>query len=107
MGPFSVTVVAVPHALLPSDPLLATRFYTGDPNDPKDGIGWFADGEWAFDYDFDGVADLTTTFGQAGDLPVVGDFNGDGRSRDRCDDAVRRRQHVDARHQRQRCKRRR
>ncbi len=37
-GAYDVTVVAVPHAPLPSDPLLATRFYTGDPNDPKDGI---------------------------------------------------------------------
>jgi len=77
-GSFDVTVEAVPHALFPADPLAATRFYVGDPNDPKDGIGWFDAGQWAFDYDFDGVADFTTTFGQAGDQPVVGDWNGDG-----------------------------
>ncbi|MFQ5463319.1 MAG: hypothetical protein ACE5E5_11925 [Phycisphaerae bacterium] len=77
-GSFGVTVEAVPHALSPADPLAATRFYVGDPNDPKDGIGWFDAGQWAFDYDFDGLADFTTTFGQAGDQPVVGDWNGDG-----------------------------
>jgi len=77
-GSFEVTVEAVAHTPLPADPLAATRFYTGDPNDPKDGIGWFDAGEWAFDFDFDGVADFTTTFGQAGDQPIVGDWNGDG-----------------------------
>ena len=77
-GEYEVSVETVAGDTLPPDPLVATRFYTGDPNDPKDGIGWFDAGEWAFDFDFDGVADYTTTFGQAGDLPVVGDFNGDG-----------------------------
>jgi len=77
-GAYDITVVAVPHELRPPDPLALIRFYAGDPNDPKDGIGWFEAGEWAFDFDFDGLADITTTFGQAGDQPVVGDFNGDG-----------------------------
>jgi hypothetical protein len=57
-----VTVQAVAHTPLPADPPAATQFYTGDPNDPKDRIGWFDAGQWAFD--FDGVADYTTTFGQ-------------------------------------------
>ena len=77
-GSFSVTVEAAAHTPLPADPLAATRFYAGDPNDPKDGIGWFDAGQWAFDFDFDGAADYTTTFGAAGDRPVVGDWNGDG-----------------------------
>jgi len=77
-GSFDVTVEAIAHVTLPPDPLAATRFYTGNPNDPKDGIGWFDAGQWVFDYNFDGVADFTTTFGQAGDTPVVGDWNGDG-----------------------------
>ncbi len=115
-GAYDVTVVAVPHALLPSDPFLATRFYTGDPNDSKDGIRRAAlpsDGSPTAN----GPSIMTSTgwptsrppSGQrrqgrfAVDLPVVGAFNGDGRSRDRRDDAVRRRQHVDARYQRQRC----
>ncbi len=77
-GSFEVTVEAVAHTPLPTDPLASTRFYIADPNDPKDGIGWFDEGQWAFDYDFDGVADFTTTFGAVGDQPVVADWNGDG-----------------------------
>jgi hypothetical protein len=41
----------------------------------------FHDGQWYLDLDGDGKfteRDAAFVFGQAGDIPVVGDFNGDG-----------------------------
>jgi hypothetical protein len=34
---------------------------------------------WIFDYNMDGTTDYKDTFGQLGDIPVVGDFNNDGK----------------------------
>jgi PKD repeat protein len=33
---------------------------------------------WLFDYDMNGITDQKDIFGQRGDVPLVGDFNGDG-----------------------------
>jgi hypothetical protein len=44
-------------------------------------LGWFENGRWILDTNFNGArdaGDLEVMFGQAGDLPVVGDWNGDG-----------------------------
>lgn len=53
-GSFDVTVEAVPHTLLPSNPLAATRFYVGDAS---------------FTYGAD-----------AGAIAIGGDCDGDGIS---------------------------
>lgn len=48
---------------------------------PFDGIGIFRDGLWSLDLDFDnayGYGDTSFYFGLADDLPVVGDWDGDG-----------------------------
>jgi len=50
-----------------------------------DEIGTFKNGTWSLDYNsnsiWDGASggDLVVTFGQAGDLPIIGDWNGDGK----------------------------
>ncbi|MDO5565404.1 MAG: hypothetical protein Q4G59_02015, partial [Planctomycetia bacterium] len=43
-----------------------------------DNIGLFHNGRWMLDTNGDYKPDTFFTFGQAGDQPVVGDFNGDG-----------------------------
>ncbi|MEX1028305.1 MAG: SUMF1/EgtB/PvdO family nonheme iron enzyme [Candidatus Paceibacterota bacterium] len=40
--------------------------------------GLFRDGRWQFDANRDGRPEEVIDFGQAGDLPVTGDWNGDG-----------------------------
>jgi hypothetical protein len=47
-------------------------------------FGIFRAGTWLWDHDRDGVAETTIEFGQVGDIPLTGDFDGDGR----CDLAV-------------------
>lgn len=50
-----------------------------------DEIGTFKNGVWSLDNNgnsvWDGASggDLAATFGQAGDLPIIGDWNGDGK----------------------------
>lgn len=41
-------------------------------------IGHFHNGQWQFDTDRDGRPDETISFGRTGDIPVTGDWNGDG-----------------------------
>ena len=48
-------------------------------------IGIFRNGLWVLNYDGDGNSASTANryhyFGQPGDIPVVGDWNGDGKGR--------------------------
>lgn len=57
------------------------RYTTGN----ADGIGIFRDGAWGIDSDsnrgWNPGSDKTFTLGQAGDIPIVGDWLGDGISR--------------------------
>jgi serine/threonine protein kinase len=41
-------------------------------------IGLFREGEWLLDYTHDGISDQTIHFGGKGDVPLTGDFDGDG-----------------------------
>jgi serine/threonine protein kinase/formylglycine-generating enzyme required for sulfatase activity len=41
-------------------------------------LGLFRKGTWLIDHDYDAIADETITLGSDGDLPVTGDWNGDG-----------------------------
>ena len=41
-------------------------------------LGVFRDGIWRLDHDRDGRPDRAIQFGQAGDIPCAGDFDGDG-----------------------------
>ena len=45
----------------------------------EDTVGVFRDGVWYLDYDNDGVADKWISYGSSTDIPVVGDWNGNGR----------------------------
>jgi len=40
-------------------------------------VGIFRRGQWLLDYTLDGTPDRTVSFGEANDLPLVGDWNGD------------------------------
>jgi hypothetical protein len=46
----------------------------------KDKIGVFrpSNGNWLLSYDYTGVTHKTIPFGTTGDIPVIGDYNGDG-----------------------------
>ncbi|MEZ5583267.1 MAG: hypothetical protein R3F37_11385 [Candidatus Competibacteraceae bacterium] len=82
------TITAKPFSTpLNSRPLiiLGTALLTGAPAFATDQAGVFrpADGSWVLDGNGNGTEDacrddLCLTFGTAGDLPAVGDWNGDG-----------------------------
>lgn len=74
-APAPPPAAAPPPASMPADAVPVTGDVDGDG---RTDVGWFHDGEWAFQT----VAGKTlrATFGlQDGDVPVVGDFNDDGR----------------------------
>ncbi len=56
-----------------------------NPNPVQTSIGVFLNGVWFIDANGDGVwdpaVDTTYHFGKAGDIPVVGDWNGDGKAK--------------------------
>ena len=45
----------------------------------EDTVGVFRNGAWYLDYDNDGITDSIVTFGMSSDIPVIGDWNGDGK----------------------------
>ncbi len=45
---------------------------------PVTAIGVFRDGKWLFDRNRDGIEERPIHFGQPGDIPLTGDWNGDG-----------------------------
>ncbi len=54
------------------DPLDVSLLETGSK------IGVFRNGEWKLDYNNDGVTDYSFYFGTSTDIPITGDWNGDG-----------------------------
>lgn len=51
----------------------ATLFAMGDK------IGTFNNGNWNLDYNLDHISDIAFTFGQTGDIPIMGDWDTSGR----------------------------
>src|SRR5664279_1038125 len=84
---------SVGQAAFPGAPAPIGEVLYGDWNgDGTIKIGIFSNGNWYLDYPGTGVwvgcgapgdptKDACITFGQAGDIPLVGDWTGDGRTR--------------------------
>jgi serine/threonine protein kinase/formylglycine-generating enzyme required for sulfatase activity len=66
------TVEPVPQVL--TFPIRAIVATSGNLSSP----GLFRRGTWLIDHNYDAIADETIPFGSDGDLPVTGDWNGDG-----------------------------